>query len=779
MKAKFLKTELFLLIILLTNCPSAHSLSVETHEAINYTIAEGTMDGFSLDSYLKNNLSLSEGIVAIFDSKTVFEWLELGGKYEDIPAWYLRYARSLNHFHDPLTNMGYNVYGVTNLNELIDNYIFDPFQLFFLSRIVNLLGNINSKSSIDWALLPKETQYFGHYSWNDVRDYYHKALTSSDQNTSNTNFAETFRGLGQLMHLVQDASSPAHTRNDQHWSTKPEKNYEAWVLENRSKDDISGYDPKFFTGARNSLASFIDTDQYNSPNPDPDITAGTDIGLSEYTNANFFSEDTIEDSSYPYPQIDLNTTDIRDFTNSKTGQTYSRQYYLKNCCGETNGGQGYLLSAVDYWDYYKHLYPEYSSGLKKKPVLDTKVYADYADLLLPRAIGYSAGFLEYFFRGQIEVAMSQNQPSSDPVTEIHLNVKNTTLDEETGTGEVVAVALSNGQVLGVSPAQTVPLTRFDQELVFDFSQSNIPADTPDLFVTVAYKGSLGLEMESVIAGGTTVTIHSLSCIDFTADVTSGQSPLNVTFIPNITGNPDTLIWDFGDGSPLFEVTAPFPSSQSHTFNTEGVFSVSLTAFTSAPGSNFTVAPSSLLYRSKGAQGSPDQPNSEVHASFLATPWPAWTPANLDTQALYCANKFYNSYYQYTINKYFAVEIQKTWILPGSPNSNILLVQLWLGSKVAYSSGPEEFLNSDPSRISSVSGSNTGTWITMFDVSDLGGQSVTTTIRDANSYPLIPDPLYNSNDKGWLTYLYSSPRIISYGSTEKCKEIKVNFITVSM
>ena len=35
------------------------------------------------------------------------------------------------------------------------------------------------------------------------------------------------------------------------------------------------------------------------------------------------------------------------------------------------------------------------------PVLDDKVYEDYAALLIPRAVGYSADMLKYFFRGEM------------------------------------------------------------------------------------------------------------------------------------------------------------------------------------------------------------------------------------------------------------------------------------------------------------------------------------------------------------------------------------------
>jgi hypothetical protein len=54
--------------------------------------------------------------------------------------------------------------------------------------------------------------------------------------------------------------------------------------------------------------------------------------------------------------------------------TYTRQYYLKNCCGETNAPGGYLLSAVDYLDYWRQISPIPIGELGKIPVLDDKVY---------------------------------------------------------------------------------------------------------------------------------------------------------------------------------------------------------------------------------------------------------------------------------------------------------------------------------------------------------------------------------------------------------------------
>ncbi len=389
-----------LLALLLTGATRSNALDVETHEAINEYIAQNTLNSFSLDSYLKNNLGLTNGKEEKFNSLEVYKWLRDGGKFEDKPPeWYsIPYLRSVNHFHNPLTDAGFSGY-------------------FF-----GLL--LSGDSSTVWAQKNIGTQSpGGYYSWQDVRRYYYIALTGKDYDSSpvaltkelrDNYFAETFRGLGQLMHLVEDLSVPAHTRDDFHYFY----NYETWAMNNVNINSLPNYGATFFNGTINNIASFMDTNQYNNPNPDPTVTANLTedpishnrysiIGLAEYTQANFFSEDTIFGSNFLYPQITQDMT-VRedDFTNNMT--TYKRQYYLKNCCGETNGIAGYRLAAVDLLDYWRQQDPEMYGGLSKIPSLDDNVYSDYASLLIPRAVGYSAGLLNYFFRGQIDMVPDPN-----------------------------------------------------------------------------------------------------------------------------------------------------------------------------------------------------------------------------------------------------------------------------------------------------------------------------------------------------------------------------------
>ncbi len=168
-------SAILLNLILITN---AIALGGVTHQAINSYIADenSAIYGSYLHSYLKNNLGMQDGVKTLFNSKMAKEYISDGGKEEDAGA------RSLNHFLNPITNQG-------------------------------LLGNY---SALQWATLPVGVQPLAPISsWNDVRSYYYLALTSKDKTTRDDNFALTFQGVGQAMHLVEDMSMPAHTRNKQ------------------------------------------------------------------------------------------------------------------------------------------------------------------------------------------------------------------------------------------------------------------------------------------------------------------------------------------------------------------------------------------------------------------------------------------------------------------------------------------------------------------------------------------------------------------------------------
>lgn len=272
---------LILIVIFLTILSwnsQSFSLEEKTHQAINEHVAKKVINGFSLNDYLINNLGFKKGVDEFLNGvdaerkvayKEVFWWIGEGGILEDRPgAWYDyflgRKTRSVNHFHDPLTNKGFG------------GFIFGT--LF------------SGESSILWSQKPVSSQTpGGYYSWFDTRDYFHKALTSSTKTDRDKYFTETFRGIGQLTHLVQDISVPSHTRNEFHAGY----HYEGFVL-NYQKEVIDKYKGKFDALLANPVsfdqsllnltsplaplpfANIFDSEKYADTNPDPAVTLSPD-----------------------------------------------------------------------------------------------------------------------------------------------------------------------------------------------------------------------------------------------------------------------------------------------------------------------------------------------------------------------------------------------------------------------------------------------------------------------------------------------------------------------
>lgn len=577
------------------------ALMPETHQAINEQVAKTPMNGFSLDDYLKNNLGIIGGIKQTYQTKPVLEWINLGGKYEDIPAWYLQYIRSANHFHNPLTDNGFSgVWGS---------------------------GVGSGISAITWMQLSPGLQLVGgSYAWSDVRKYYIDALTATSLPTRETNFADTFRGIGQLMHLVEDMSVPEHTRDDGHYRTaRDQTTYEGWVSMTQSlKPGIPGpilndavANPVFFSSqflANNQsqfttlwltapvpVANLFDTNQYTGSNPQVTSNNPT-IGLSEYSHANFLSPDTMW--KYPYPAFDTNI------------QIYEAPYYATTYSGTETVNRVYLrktgdgdsiehLAVTDLYcnaisspadcgfDYSKAFY--FTEG-------DEQVYQDYASHLLPRAVGYSASLLQYFFRGQIEISLPDRYvyAIADPFSgsfnkDFKVKAKNVTANGEPMFGGQIQLVIKY-QDHGINPIQYPDLTHLTSlpdsltnpspmnfkyivipeknltnyipsdnpvELTFDLSTagSSIPYTASDISIQVVFKGSLGNEPDSAVAVGYK-DISEPTPLDFSNDLdqiclsgipTLWSSPTAVTFAQN---NPNSDLYSHNLSKIFIKFSSP-------------------------------------------------------------------------------------------------------------------------------------------------------------------------------------------------------------------------------
>ena len=376
---KIFSLLVIIICIIFNDTNISFALGKDTHKSINEYVSQQNLNKFSLNDYLKIQLGMKEGTETYFKSdyldQQVFKWIGYGGKKEDAGF------RSANHFLNPITNTG-------------------------------LSGNY---SALQWATLSVATQSFSPFaSWNDVRNNYLKALTAKDKETREDYFAMTFQGIGQVMHLVEDMSVPAHVRNDLHPPPFWNDGYEDWAKRINDATILgSNYKPYSAYAAYDSsflIPQLFDTDRYKGLSPDPLVTLLNNSGLAEYTNANFFSEDTMTAANFPYPKTDSNKKTAKSYTGPEA--TYSREYFYKDCgedyCQENapeKNYSGYLLSAVDLNDYWRMQNPNSSNPKPIVPILDENVHKDYANLLIPRAIGYSSQVLKYFFRGQLDVVL--------------------------------------------------------------------------------------------------------------------------------------------------------------------------------------------------------------------------------------------------------------------------------------------------------------------------------------------------------------------------------------
>lgn len=459
-----------------------YALEVETHQAINKYIALGTINGFSLDSYLKNPLGFNHGVSEEFtfgNSKSVWMWIGYGGETEDKPPGFFQipYLRSTNHFHDPISNQGFGGF------------------------VFGLL--LHGESSVQWSQKQIGGQSpGGHYSWFDTRDYYYKALTSAAKPDRDKYFAETFRGLGQLMHLVQDLSVPAHARNQFHAGY----DYEGWV--NRNKSILLNLPPVSFDQSLLNLqsllapvpfANILDSEKYTGLNPEITV-ASSSIGLSEYTNANFFSDQTIF-KDYPHPKKE-NTNAILKEEEAEDGEI-DRKYYIS----------GYQSEDLALYSYFANIAPDLPGEWKY--TLDDTVYKDYAQKLLPRAVGYSAGLIEYFFRGKLQVTAVPIF-YKNTIQYVRAKIKNMTPNETMANGQFTLTysyrptgGKSDGSedIWGQAPVVLSGTLVYDgEERVIDFwLPTPIPRENYNSAkFALAFKGTLGNEVGAVIGKALTL-----------------------------------------------------------------------------------------------------------------------------------------------------------------------------------------------------------------------------------------------------------------------------------
>ena len=222
-----------LMLILLPPGINYAYLPLKTHPLINNKAVKAS----TVDSYIKSQLGLVGGIQEIVNGKPIIEWMQEGGTDED------NNTRGVNHFHDPTKLWDYAGIletGYSSLQWAQDHTVGKALSCADLLS----LGVNGSCPEPPPSSNPSR-------SWPGSRKSFYDALTSKVTGIREQYFADTFKYLGHVMHLLADAAVPEHARNDSHMIFN--SRYERWAEDHA---DNQGLLPLFI--ADKSLLYAID-----------------------------------------------------------------------------------------------------------------------------------------------------------------------------------------------------------------------------------------------------------------------------------------------------------------------------------------------------------------------------------------------------------------------------------------------------------------------------------------------------------------------------------------
>jgi hypothetical protein len=348
----------------------------------------------------------------------------------------------------------------------------------------------------DWALGlqgrgagPKQNQF----SLLDARDYQYQSMTASSRETRDKYTALLFRTLGHVLHILEDMAQPQHTRNDPHAGCmdmlNPIFGDHSW-FEHYIEDRIlrrpfpRGGDipPEVVLGGYDPVA----IRPYQDFFADPDRR-----GIADFSSRNFFSAGTnLGSSSEPCGGLvepPCEATAYRQVSQPFSTRTLkgiasgSVTLYFGDVFDALTGAviPNVALTSRSVWD--QHLQ---TIGSSEKFSLNRFNYDAMADILLPRAVGYAAGFLNAFFRGSVGATYEGQSLRIAGSDEMMVGDFKLLYERTDGTrGELAAWV-----ALRVDPG----------ELSQPVSTPQLPADAvPGAPCFLIFRGQLGLEVGAV------------------------------------------------------------------------------------------------------------------------------------------------------------------------------------------------------------------------------------------------------------------------------------------
>jgi len=463
--------------------PRISESAAKSSSGLNNFLAEGF--GYSLGG---TNLSFKDP-EAKKDPQSPIEWIKDGSRCEDKPWW-----RGNNHFYDPTKKPAIG-----------------------LTDGVNLGG----KPSFVWATVKTNASYGVllaeqlSYAWPETRAYQIDALTNSSSMGRQTNLAAMLFYLGHVIHLNQDLTVPAHVRNDNHALTAnifeaATMWTEAYGKETYSKQ-TNGFPEKGHgwswwqsMGGFQKLEDFWNRDMLRTNGADAlNFDAQTDnrvpLGLSEFSNGNFISEDATYANFFPnrgthwfqFPRLEDTTQPNLKLLRWGAGELEVRTNTIALLSGIS--GQHPYLSKTKLGIFVTNHSALHYEAVRNPGKLntyqmhvmltlnDSNVLQEYHSILIPKAIEYSAGILDYFFRGTIGVSVSGTT----------ITIRNLSGQGFKGGTFFLFKDATNGNRSYVDQfAQSGTLPNYGTKIVTENDLSTAGPDTKYLLV---YQGTIGVD----------------------------------------------------------------------------------------------------------------------------------------------------------------------------------------------------------------------------------------------------------------------------------------------
>ena len=459
------------------------------------------------------------------------------------------------------------------------------------------LGSYGATPSPDWALEDNGVYAMQNNSYHDARKYLLHALVDTDNVSRRNQFGLLFQSLGQVIHHLQDMAQPQHVRDDPHLGLSP------FQLEIACAEPVPGpvicglilynLNPSLYERYTEGFKAyeFVNLAAYPPPYSASDTQTfaaarqfwqNSGKGIAEYTNQGFVSDGT----NFRGPPGTISTAPGFDNPAGTTASinpvTGAQLRLVLGCPGDLSqtvkdDDQLWFIgttvrdsyTGVSSANSFTSTYSIFDADLERRGKskvfsLNRFNFCAAHSYLLPRAVGYSAALINYFFRGQMAIqppdegvyAIIDHTPDDTTPAgcgtpcgfrKVKLKIKNTTPTDDmansaASTGSLVVVAkfhLNNcyksdlsgeyggSGYLGASCRSTdesivvsnpvsvlsVDRTFSAQPLTFAFPDSSpIPINATDLYLQVVYQGKLGQETGAVAV--TTIDLHEPTYLIF-------------------------------------------------------------------------------------------------------------------------------------------------------------------------------------------------------------------------------------------------------------------------